>query len=1385
MAFNTKLRFNCAKFWQDPADTIELSGSTSVGSAQYLETLITVGPLTIPTAAWVTGQTGAIDGANGLSRVDGNIVLGGSLTGATKINGAQTLNINISNFNVTGATNIQGAVGMTSTLAVAGATDINNTLNVLNATSLQGTLKVTGATTLTSLAASGAIDANSTLNVLNATSLQGTLNVTGATTITSLAASGAADLNSTLNVLNATSLQGTLNVTGATSLCSTVTLPTVAGGTTANPIMVLDSGVVKCVAASSYNVTAVNGITATGNQVKLGGTTPLCEATNICGATFAMSLGTAASKLGAFQVNANSAAIISDTTAGVTAAGIITLNSTASCVLLSSITKYDANCASQYDLRSIPDVAYVTGLTSQSILTAANGLTKTAGRAVELGGALTKNTCIGGSFRFGVHGTVINVTGDTSVNLGGPVALKTYPAAGTGNILTYNATTGVIEHGTKGTLGLITGGTNGIGEILGDVCLGGTLSAPTTISGAQLLTLGALNGICLYVANGCNIEINGQSEGNVIVKSQSGTIGGTSFTNGVGFNFDYNNTNNQMLVYDNSPSCRGLQYADDYSTTFCDNSLVTKYYVDSIATGLNVHAAVAVATTVGGGNLPLSGNTGTVDGLVVSGFTGILNRILVKNQTDATENGIYSATTGAWGRTEDYNFAPPGEIANGDLVPVSSGNTNANSQWINVSVNPVISGSTDILFSLFAQQQGVIGGDGIEVTTVGTNRSVAVDLASSQCGLTLAGTKLALDFTIFSSGLTESSGTVSVNASQAAIAGNCIAVKFDATCQLVVDSGDFSYTTAANGLHKDGCNVVLGGSLTGNCAITMAGTTGLAFTDSRSATIGLQYSDAYKAGFTIHSLVDADFVTGLTSAGITTASNGLTATGQEVKLGGGLTQLTRLTGAQTIDFNISNFNVTGATVFEGNVSVNEGNIYDNGALNVAGASSLQGTLDVTGDTSVTTFDASGAVDLNSTLNVLNGTSLQGTLDVTGDTSITTLDASGAVDLNSTLNVAGASSLQGALVVTGATTLCSTVTLPTVAAGASSNPIMVLDSGVVKCVSASSFDVSASNGLNALSNEVRLGGSLTGNTKINGAHNLDINVTQFNVTGATDIQGAVAMSSTLAVAGATDINNTLNVLNGASIQGTLNVTGASTITSLAASGAADLNSTLNVLNATSLQGTLKVTGATTITSLAASGAADLNSTLNVLNGTSLQGTLKVTGATTLGGAVDINNTLNVLNATSLQGTLAVTGNTTLSGTTGIKGALTLYTTAAGDAVNDSVLTINAAGVVRKVSGSALGEDNNRYTIDVVTTNITLPTTGYTILVSGATALTLPAGVNGMAYKIKDACGNALADNISVVGTIDGSANASINTDYGALELVYSSALGEWYSLAFIN
>ena len=122
-------------------------------------------------------------------------------------------------------------------------------------------------------------------------------------------------------------------------------------------------------------------------------------------------------------------------------------------------------------------------------------------------------------------------------------------------------------------------------------------------------------------------------------------------------------------------------------------------------------------------------------------------------------------------------------------------------------------------------------------------------------------------------------------------------------------------------------------------------------------------------------------------------------------------------------------------------------------------------------------------------------------------------------------------------------------------------------------------------------------------------------------------------------------------------------------------------------------------------------------------------------------------------------------------------------------------VDAAFVTGLTSGHTGGGDrNNIYSITIITGDTTL-TTGSTYLIlvnhNAPIIITLPLSpINGQVFKIKDiSILGAFLNNITIdsgVGnTIDGSQYALINTDFGAVELIYNSSPLGWFTLAFIN
>lgn len=162
----------------------------------------------------------------------------------------------------------------------------------------------------------------------------------------------------------------------------------------------------------------------------------------------------------------------------------------------------------------------------------------------------------------------------------------------------------------------------------------------------------------------------------------------------------------------------------------------TKTQVDSLVTGLEFKQSVRVATTA---NITLSG-TQTVDGVaVVAG-----DRVLVKNQTTASENGIYMVASGSWARSDDADNTPGSEVTTGMFTFVDSGTVNANSGWVLLTAGTISLGTTALTFSQFNGLAQISAGAGLtktgnQVDAVGTADRITVstdsiDIASTYVG---------------------------------------------------------------------------------------------------------------------------------------------------------------------------------------------------------------------------------------------------------------------------------------------------------------------------------------------------------------------------------------------------------------------------------------------------------------------------------------------------------------------------------------------------------------------------------------------------------------------------------------------------------------------------
>jgi hypothetical protein len=221
------------------------------------------------------------------------------------------------------------------------------------------------------------------------------------------------------------------------------------------------------------------------------------------------------------------------------------------------------------------------------------------------------------------------------------------------------------------------------------ISLGGSVSALTGFTGA-ITTSGTITGGALDIDN---VEINGQE-----ISTSSG-------------NLSFNPASNII----DANSSRITNVTDPTQA----QDAATKSYVDGIKQALDIKDSVKVASTA---NITVASaliNNSTVDGVTVA--TG--DRVLLKNQTDASQNGIYVVVgRGAASRSDDANSNA--DVTSGLFVFVEQGTANGDNGYV-LTTNSVNLGTTDLTFTQFSGAGAVEAGTGLSRS--GTTISANVD----------------------------------------------------------------------------------------------------------------------------------------------------------------------------------------------------------------------------------------------------------------------------------------------------------------------------------------------------------------------------------------------------------------------------------------------------------------------------------------------------------------------------------------------------------------------------------------------------------------------------------------------------------------------------------
>jgi hypothetical protein len=210
----------------------------------------------------------------------------------------------------------------------------------------------------------------------------------------------------------------------------------------------------------------------------------------------------------------------------------------------------------------------------------------------------------------------------------------------------------------------------------------------------------------------------------------------------------------------------------------------TKNYVDNAVQGLDAKSSVRAATTA---SITLSG-TQTIDTIaLVAG-----DRVLVKDQSTQSQNGVYIVAAGAWARSADLDTWP--EIVSA-YVWVESGTVNGDSGWL-CTVDPGGTlGTTNITWVQFSGAGQINAGNGLSKTanTLDVNvdnQSVEISSDALQAKLDVAGA------------ITKSASGIKVNPDNSTIeiATNMLRVKDGGITNAKIANGTIDLTAKVTGI---------------------------------------------------------------------------------------------------------------------------------------------------------------------------------------------------------------------------------------------------------------------------------------------------------------------------------------------------------------------------------------------------------------------------------------------------------------------------------------------------------------------------------------------------------------------------------------------------------
>jgi len=254
------------------------------------------------------------------------------------------------------------------------------------------------------------------------------------------------------------------------------------------------------------------------------------------------------------------------------------------------------------------------------------------------------------------------------------------------------------------------------------------------------------------------------------------------------------------------------QKITNLATPTASTDAASKSYVDGVSQGLDVKDSVKATTTANGTLASAFANGSTIDGVSLS----TNDRILIKDQSTQTENGIYKVNaSGAPTRVDDL---AAGADAAGAFVFVEQGTVNAENGFVCTSnKGSAVVGTNNLTFAQFSGAGQITAGNGLQKS----GNTLSADLKSNG-GLVIESAEIAVDLAASSITGTlaiSDGGTGATSASAARTAlGLAIGTNIQAFDQQLSDIAGLT-PTDSNFIVGDGSNFVLESGATARASL--------------------------------------------------------------------------------------------------------------------------------------------------------------------------------------------------------------------------------------------------------------------------------------------------------------------------------------------------------------------------------------------------------------------------------------------------------------------------------------------------------------------------------------------------------------------------------------